>query len=127
MENFDPIRHKAATAVFKLAQKTSEFGVHRTVSKEPKGKGWVQCQNAPKGMMCKPEKVLESIEYFKIAYEVFPDIVALNQIAISYGLIGEKSMAKEYFSEMKEQAEKENNDAYIKAALQGIQMCTSTE
>ena len=39
MENFDQIRHKAATAVFKLAQKTSDSGIHRTVNKEPKGKG----------------------------------------------------------------------------------------
>lgn len=71
MKKFDPIRHKAATAVFKLAVKTSESAIHRTVNREPKGKGWVQCQNAAKGMMCKPEKVKESIEYLKIAYEVY--------------------------------------------------------
>lgn len=123
MENFDPIRNKAATAVFKLAQKTSDSGLHRTVNKEPKGKGWVQCKNAPEGMMCKPDKVLESIEYYKIAYEVFPNIVALNQIALGYDLIGEKAKAKEYFTQMKEQAEKEGNEAYIQAAVQGIRRC----
>jgi len=123
MENFDPIRHKAATAVFKLAQKTSNSGIHRTVNKEPKGKGWVQCHSAPEGMMCKPDKVLESIEYFKISYEVYPNIVALNQIALGYDLIGEKSKAKDFFLKMKEQAENENNEAYIQAAVQGIQRC----
>lgn len=123
MKNFDPIRHKAASAIFKLAQKTSGSGIHRSVNIEPKGKGWVQCHSAPEGMMCKPDKVLESIEYYKIAYEVYPDIVALNQIALGYDLIGEKSKAKEFFSQMKEQAEKENNEAYVRAALQGIQRC----
>ena len=123
MDNFDPIRHKAATAVFKLALKTSDAGIHRTINKEPKGKGWVQCHNAPQGMLCKPDKVLESIEYFKIAYEVYPDIVALNQIALGYDLLGEKSKAKEYFIHMKDQAEREDNQTYIQAALQGIQRC----
>lgn len=123
MENFDPIRHKAATAVFKLAQKTSDSGIHRTVNKEPKGKDWVQCHSAPEGMMCKPDKVLESIEYYKIAYEVYPDIVALNQIALAYDLIGEKSKAKEFFSKMKDQAKNEKNEAYIQAAVQGISRC----
>ena len=73
--------------------------------------------------MCKPDKLLESIEYYKIAYEVYPDIVALNQIALGYNLIGKQSKAKEYFSQMKEQAKKENNKAYIQAANQGIQRC----
>ena len=123
MKHFDPIRHKAATAVFKLAQKTSNSGIHRTVNKEPKGKGWVQCHSAPEGMMCKPDKVLESIEYFKISYEVYPNIVALNQIALGYDLIGEKSKAKDFFLQMKEQAENENNEAYIQSAVQGIQRC----
>ena len=57
--------------------------MHRTANREPKGQGWIQCINAAKGMMCRPEKVLEAIEYFKIAYEVWPDIVVLNQIALN--------------------------------------------
>ncbi|MFC1580263.1 hypothetical protein ACFL4N_05060 [Thermodesulfobacteriota bacterium] len=123
MEKLDPIRYNAATAVFKLGMKKSNAGVHRTVNREPKGKGWVQCENAAKGMMCKPEKVLESIEYFKIAYEVFPDIVALNQVAMGYEMVGDRKMAKKYFSLMKIQAEKENNEAYLSAAEQGIGRC----
>ncbi len=120
MATFDPIRHQAATAVFKLGLKASSSGVHRTVNQDPKGKGWVQCKNAPKGMMCKPEKVKESIEYFKIAYEIFPDIVALNQIALGYEMLGENEKAKEYYTRMKSQAERESNEAYTRAAEQGI-------
>ena len=123
MSDFDPIRHKAATAVFKLALKTSNSGIHRAINMAPKGTGWVQCHSAPEGMMCKPDKVLESIEYYKIAYEVFPDIVALNQIALGYDLIGEKSKAKKFYLLMKQQAEIENNKAYINAAVQGLNRC----
>ncbi len=73
--------------------------------------------------MCKPDKVLESIEYFKIAYDIHPDIVALNQIALGYELIGDKAMAKEYFIRMKIQAENEKNDAYVQAAEHGLGRC----
>jgi tetratricopeptide (TPR) repeat protein len=120
MATFDPVRHKAATAIFKLGTKASSSGIHRTVSEAPKGKGWVQCINAPQGMMCKPEKVKESIEYFKIAYEVFPEIVALNQIALAYEMLGEAEKAREYYARMKAQAESEANEAYLTTAEQGI-------
>jgi tetratricopeptide (TPR) repeat protein len=117
---FDPIRYKAATAVFKLAVKTEGTGVHRTLNREPKGKGWVPCVNAPEGMLCRPEKVREAIEYFKIAYEVWPDIVALNQIALGYEMIGDASEARDYFGRMLAQAEAEQNDAYVNAARLGL-------
>lgn len=123
MDITDPIKYKAATAVFDLANKTHSSGCHRTANREPKGKGWVQCLNAPNGVMCRPEKILEAIEYFKIAYEIYPDIVALNQIALGYDMIGEKTKAKEYFSLMKEQAKKENNVVYEQTAELGINRC----
>ena len=116
-------RIKQPPLFLNLPSRQAITAYYRTLNKEPKGKGWVQCESAPKGMMCKPEKVLESIEYFKIAYEIYPDIVALNQIALGYDLIGDQLMAKEYFSRMKIQAEDENNDAYIQAAEQGIKRC----
>ena len=119
----DPIRYKAAFAVFKLAVKTENSGIHRITNREPKGKGWVQCKNEPQGIMCKPDKVLEAIEYYKIACEIYPGIVALNQIAVKYLLLGEKSKAKEYFTKLKEQAEKENNEIYLQGALEGIRRC----
>jgi hypothetical protein len=71
-------------------------------------------------MMCKPEKLKESIEYFKIASEVFPDIVALNQIALGFEMLGETEKARDYFTQMKTQAESENSEAYLVAAEQGI-------
>jgi tetratricopeptide (TPR) repeat protein len=73
--------------------------------------------------MCKPDKVKEAIEYFKKAYEIFPDIVALNQIALAYEFIGEKSVALDYFRRMKAQAEVDNNAAYSQAAELGISRC----
>lgn len=118
---FDPIRYKAATAVFKLALKTEGAGVHRTLNRAPKGKGWVQCVNSPEGMLCRPEKVREAIEYFKIAYEVWPDIVALNQIALCNELIGDSGEARDCFERMLTQAEAEENDAYVKAARLGLE------
>lgn len=123
MTEFDPVRHKAATAVFKLAVKTLESGMHRTVNREPKGTGWVDCKGVGEGFKCKPAKVREAIEYFKIAYEVFPDIVALNQIALAHGMIGEEEQALDYFGRMKQQAQLENNDAYIHASDAGLERC----
>ena len=113
MPKLNPIRYKAATAVFKLASKTSDSGMHRTTNRAPKGSGWLQCLNAPQGMMCRHEKIREAIEYFKIAYEIWPDIVAINQIALSYEMIGEGEMAREYFQKMKTQAEQEDNEVYL--------------
>lgn len=122
MPEFDPIRYKAATEVFKLALKTQEKGMHRTLNREPKGKGWIPAifNGMPSGMMCRPDKLNEAIEYFKIAYEIHPDIVALNQIALAYEMLGINSSAKEYFIKMKKQAENENNQAYIMAAEAGL-------
>ena len=113
-------RRKAATAVFKLANKTMETGMHRTVDREPKGKGWVDCAIGLDGMMCKPEKVNEAIQLFEIAYEIFPDIVALNQVALAYEILGDKPKAAGYFMRMKEQAKQQENGAYVQAAEAGL-------
>ena len=121
MPTVDPIRFKAATAVFKLAAKTTDSGVHRTLNREPKGKGWVQCVNSPGGLMCRPDKVREGIEYFKIAYEIWPDIVSLNQIALGYEMIGAAADATRYFERMLTQAESEHNTAYLDAAQRGLE------
>ena len=121
MPTVDPIRYKAATAVFKLATKTTDAGVHRTLNREPNGKGWVQCVNSPTGLMCRPDKVREGIEYFRIAYEIWPDIVSLNQIALGYEMIGETAEASEAFEKMLAQAEAEHNSAYLDAAQRGLE------
>jgi len=71
--------------------------------------------------MCKPNKVSESIEHFKKAYEIFPEIVVLNQIALAYEMLGEFTSAREYFLHMKNQAEREENSAYVSAAEMGIE------
>jgi len=116
-------RRKAATEVFKLANKTMESGMHRTVGRDPKGKGWIPCEFGVEGMMCRPGKVTEAIELFRIAYEVFPDMVALNQVALAYEIIGDKKSATEYFGKMKEQAGRENDDVYAQAAEAGLARC----
>jgi tetratricopeptide (TPR) repeat protein len=123
MTQFDPIRHKAATAIFKMALKTLESGMHRTLNRDPKGKGWVSCAPHFEGIWCRPDKVEEAIEYFKIAYEVFPDIVALNQIAIAYETLGKYPLAIDFFARMKEQANLEGNDVYVQAADAGLGRC----
>ena len=120
MPKIDPIRYAAATAVFKVGLKASSSGVHRTLNRPPKGKGWVPCPNGPEGLMCRPGKVRESIEFFRIAYGIFPDIVALNQIALGYEMLGEKEPAREHFTRMRAQAESEGNEAYARAAEMGI-------
>ena len=123
MDITDPIKYKAATVVFSLANKTNKSGFHGSANKEPKGKGWVQCLNTVNGVMCKPDKIEEAIEYYKIAYDIYPDIVALNQIALGYEMFGEKLKATEYFLLMKEQAEKESNEAYVQASESGLKRC----
>ena len=55
-------RRRRATAVFKLGVKASRSGIHRTLNRAPKGKGWVQCVNSPAGVMCRPEKVRDIVE-----------------------------------------------------------------
>ena len=80
----------------------------------------MQCLNAPTGLMCRPEKIRESIDHFKHAYEIYPDIVALNQIALSYEMIGEVDAAREYFTCMRQQALEEGNSIYAQAAELGL-------
>jgi hypothetical protein len=121
MPEFDRVRYQEATVVFKRGLKASAAGIHRTLNRAPKGKGWVQCKNAPVGILCRPAKVRESLSYFKMAYEIFPDIVALNQIALGHEMIGETEEAKTYFTLTKEQAEREGNEAYRKTAEIGLQ------
>ena len=121
MTHFDPVKHLQATAVFKLGLKASSKAVHRTLERAPRGKGWVQCTNSPTGIMCRPDGVRESIDLFKKAYAIFPDIVVLNQIALAYEMLGERREAKEHFLLMKAQAERETNSAYVKAADHGLE------
>ena len=120
MTDADRIRYNQAFTVFKLAAKASSKAVHRTLNRTPSGKGWVQCANMPEGIMCRPDKVREAIELFAKAYEIFPDIVALNQIALSREMIGEFDAAREAFTRMKQQAEREGNAAYAQAADMGL-------
>jgi hypothetical protein len=121
MSELDRERRQRATAIFKLGVKASNAGVHRTLNREPKGKGWVQCLNSPAGMMCRPEKVREAIAHFKKAFDVYPDIVALNQIALSHEMLGEVTAARDYFTRMRQQAIEESNSSYVQAAELGLQ------
>ena len=111
---------REATEIFKLGLKASKAGIHRTLNRAPKGQGWVQCVNAPAGLMCRPEKVRESIELFVRAYQTFPDIVALNQIALGHEMLGERQAARAHFTRMREQAITENLAAYVQAAESGL-------
>jgi hypothetical protein len=95
-----------------------EFTVRSIGSR--KAKDGYRCLNSPSGVMCRPEKVRESIAYFKRAYEVYPDIVALNQIALSHEMLGEIEAARDYFTRMRLQALDENNHAYVQAAELGL-------
>ncbi len=113
-------RRAEATAIFKLALKASKAGVHRTLGRSPKGKGWVQCVNAPVGVMCRPEKIRESLELFRKAYEMSSDIVALNQIALAHEMLGERAAAREGFTRMRELALAEDIPAYVQAAELGL-------
>lgn len=121
MSPSDESRRRAeATVVFKLGLKASKAGVHRTINRPPTGKGWVQCVNAPDGLMCRPDKVRESIELFRKAYGMWPDIVALNQIALAHEMLGEREAAREAFARMRAQAIAENIPAYLQAADLGL-------
>ena len=113
-------RRREATAIFKLGVKASRAGIHRTLNRAPKGKGWVQCVNSPAGVMCRPEKVRESLEHFARAYQTFPDVVALNQMALGHEMLGELAAARQHFTRMREQALAENLAAYVQAAESGL-------
>ena len=116
----DDRRRAEATAIFKLGLKASKAGIHRTLNRAPKGRGWVQCVNSPAGLMCWPEKVREAIGHFARAYQVFPDIVALNQIALGHEMLGELEEARRHFTRMREQARAERSAAYAQAAEPGL-------
>ena len=113
-------RRARATALFKLAVKANSGAVHPTLNRPPKGKGWIQAANSPTGLMCRPAKVREAIQLFTKAYDEFPDIVALNQIALAYEMLGEFEAARINFTKMRTQAESEGNVAYFKAAELGL-------
>jgi hypothetical protein len=120
MSDSDRDNRREATAIFKLGVKASKAGIHRTLNQPPRGKGWVQCFNSPVGIMCRPEKVRESIQHFQRAYQTIPDIVALNQIALAHEMLGEFEAARQYFSQMQKQARAENITAYVEAAQLGL-------
>jgi len=120
MAEEDRDKRDRATVLFKLAAKASSAAVHRTLNRPPKGKGWVQAVNAPAGLMCRPAKVRESIELFAKAYQEFPDIVALNQIALAYEMLGEFEAAGSHFTKMRQQALTDENPAYFQAAERGL-------
>src|SRR5215510_5209526 len=103
MAEEDRDKRARAMAFFKLAAKASSHGIHRTLNRPPGGKGWVQAVNAPAGLMCRTAKVRDSIELFAKAYQEFPDIVALNQIALAHEMLGEFEAARSYFTKMREQ------------------------
>ncbi len=116
----DDRNRREATVIFKLGLNTSKAGVHRTLNRPPKGKGWVQCVNSPPGLMHRPAKVRESIQLFEKAYRMFPDIAALNQIALGYEMIGEIETARQSFARMRAQALAEGIPAYVQAAELGL-------
>jgi hypothetical protein len=107
---------KRSMAMFKLGMKASSKAVHRTLNRPPKGKGWVQCVNMPEGMMCRPEGVRESIELYRKAYAILPDIVILNQIALGLEMIGDLDAAEREYELVREQAQREANAAYLQGA-----------
>jgi tetratricopeptide (TPR) repeat protein len=117
-------RRQEALVIFKLGLKASKAGVHRTLNRPPRGKGWVQCVNSPAGVRCRPDKVRESIAHFERAYQKFPDIVALNQIALGYEMLGDFEAARQNFSRMREQALAESIAAYVQAAERGLARVT---
>ncbi len=80
----------------------------------------MQCINSPVGVVCRPEKVRESIGHFARAYRTFPDIVALNQIALGHEMLGEFEAARQHFTRIREQALAENIAAYVQAAESGL-------
>jgi hypothetical protein len=112
---------RRAMAVFKLGMKASSKAAHRTLNRPPKGKGWVQCLNAPEGIMCRPDGLRESIEHYRKSYAIFPDIVVLWQVALAFEMLGERAAAAEHFSQVAEQARRESNSAYLQGAEQGLQ------
>jgi tetratricopeptide (TPR) repeat protein len=120
MADVDDNRRVRAMALFKLAAKASSAAIHRTLNRPRTGKGWVQGVNSPVGLMCRPAKVREAIDLFAKAYAEFPDIVALNQIALAHEMLGEFDAARPYFTRMREQAIAEGNAAYIQAAELGL-------
>jgi tetratricopeptide (TPR) repeat protein len=104
----------------KLAIKANSKGVHRTLNRPPKGKGWVPCANGPAGLFCRPDALRESIEHYRKAYSIFPDIVALYQIALAHEMLGEAPLAREHFRLVAAQAANEGNAAYAQAARIGL-------
>ena len=103
----DPDSRRRATVIFKLAVKASTAGVHRTLNRAPKGKGWVQCASSPAGIMCRPEKARESIALFSKAYQTYPDIAALNSAGIALAkMLDELEAARQHFTRMREQLAK---------------------
>jgi tetratricopeptide (TPR) repeat protein len=107
---------RRSMAMFKLGMKASSKAVHRTVNRPPKGKGWVQGVNMPEGLMCRPDGVRESIEHYRKAYAIFPDLVILYQIALALEMIGELEAAAREFSLVRDQAQHEGNAVYVQGA-----------
>ena len=50
-------KFQEATVFFKLGVKANRTGVHRTLNRPPKGKGWVPCRNMPEGMLFRHEAI----------------------------------------------------------------------
>lgn len=106
--------------MFRRAVKANNAALHRAINRAPKGAGWVPCHNAPPGMLCRPGKLRAALALFEEAYAIWPDLVALNQLALGYEMLGDREAAHAHFQRMKTQAAREGDATYLRAAEQGL-------
>lgn len=113
-------RRRDATEVFLRAVKANNAALHRAINRAPKGAGWVQCHNAPPGMLCRPEPLRAALALFEEAYAIWPDIVALNQVALGHEMLGDREAAHGHYQRMQAHAMREGDASYLRAAEEGL-------
>lgn len=68
---FDEVRFKASTAIFKLGYREYDHGL--TVREKKLPRGWVESPDKP-DCMINPERLRRAIRYFDICLELWPDL-----------------------------------------------------
>lgn len=102
---YDEVRFKASTAVFRLGYKEYDHGVTVRETKLPRG--WVESPDSSERMI-HPERLRRAIRYFDICLELWPDLAGedgnactvLNLKALALRALGEYRAAATAHSEV---------------------------
>ena len=127
-QQFDEVRLKAATAIFRLGYREYDRGL--TVREEKPPRGWIVSAGKP-DQMVNPKRLRDAIRYFDIFLELWPDLAgadgnartALNLKAITLRALGELEAARSLHAQVLAAAKQAGDKPMQEVSEEGIRYC----